>query len=301
MLYDRSVVVSKDRTKNITADSMFYDKTNTYVEAFGNMILNDTVKKIILMGDYGYYNENTKYAFATDSAQWIEYSRVDSLFGHGDTLKLETIDQERTIKAYYGVRFYRVDLQGVCDSLQYNTVDSVLKLYRNPILWNTGYQLTGDTIRILFNDSTVERVNVLNYAFAIEEVDTSYYNQLKGNDLTALFHAGDLYKIDVEGNAESIYYPIDEQDASFIGRNQTESVNFMSIDVENRKPVRIFWYPEPVGEVLPIPDLNSENKYLKDFVNYNYLRPRDKTDIFSKVEMKKEDVPVPRKVRQHRH
>jgi lipopolysaccharide export system protein LptA len=299
MLYDRSVVVSKDKTKNITADSMFYNKENAFVEAYGDMVLNDTVKKIILTGNYGYYNENTDYAFATDSAQAIEYSQRDSLFLHGDTLQMQTIGEERELKAFYGVRFYRIDLQGICDSLQFNTVDSVLKLYKNPILWNTGYQINGDTIKILFNDSTVERVNVLSYAFAIEQVDTSYYNQLKGKSLTALFYAGELYRIHVDGNAESIYYPPDESNASFTGRNWTES-SYMVIDVENRKPVRILWTEASDGLLLPLPNLTPENKYLKGFINYDYLRPKSKDDIFSKVEMKKEDVPPPRRTRNRR-
>jgi lipopolysaccharide export system protein LptA len=296
MLYDRSLVISKDKTKTMTADSIFYNKSGNYVEAFGNMLLNDTVKKMILTGNYGYYDELTKFAFATDSAQVIEFSRGDSTFCHADTLQMETIGEEREVKAFHGVRFYRTDLQGVCDSLQFNTVDSILRLYKNPILWNTNYQINGDTIKILFNDSTVERVYVLNYAFALEEVDTTYFNQLKGRSLTAYFVGGEMTKVDVDGNTETIYYPMDDQDASYMGRFKAES-SFMSIDIRNRQPVRIVWYPQPTSETIPIPDLNPENKYLKGFTNYNYLRPKNRDDIFTKTQMKTEDVPQPRKAR----
>ncbi|GHT08218.1 hypothetical protein FACS189432_01070 [Bacteroidia bacterium] len=301
MLYDRSLVVSKDKTKTVTADSLFYNKSDGFVEAYGNMFLNDTVKKIILTGNYGYYNEVTKYAFATDSAQMIEFSRKDSLFLHADTLKMETIGEEREVKAYHGVRFYRIDIQGVCDSLQFNTVDSILKLYQNPILWNTEYQINGDTIKILFNDSTVERMYVLNYAFAMQEVDTTYFNQLKGRNLTAYFVGGELDKIDIEGSAESLYYPIDDKNVSFIGRYKAESDD-ISVKIKNRKISRTVWYPTPQSETLPIPDLNPENKFLKDFKDYNYLRPQNREDIFTKVIMKTEDVPPPRRVHgQHQH
>lgn len=296
MLYDRSLVVSKDRTKTITADSMFYNKIEGYTEAYSKMVLNDTVQKVILMGDYGYYDENTDYAFATDSAQMIEYSQIDSLFLHADTLKMSTVGEEREIKGYYGVRFYREDLQGVCDSMQYNTADSILYLHKNPIIWNTGYQLNGDTIKVLFNDSTVERVNVLNYAFAIEEKDSSYFNQMKGRNLYAYFEGGELNKIDVEGSAESIYYPIDEKDASFVGRNKVES-DYITITVVNRKPVRILSHPLPKASMLPIPDLKPEEKFLNGFINYDYLRPKSKEDIFTVVEMKAEDIPAPRRKR----
>jgi len=304
LLQNRSLVVSKDKTKTITADSLFYDKAQGFIEAFGNMVLNDTVKKVILLGNYGYYDENKKFAFATDSAQMIEYSQIDSLFAHADTMSMKTIDQDREIKAYYGVRFYRTDIQGVCDSLQFNTADSILNMYKNPILWNTGYQMNGDTIKILFNDSTIERMYVLRYAFAIQQlesaIDSSYFNQLKGKNMTAYFQGGEIYKMQVDGSAESIYYPIDDKDGSFIGLFKSVSSS-MSFDVKDRKPVRIVWYPQPECNILPIPDLKPDDKFLKDFVNYNYLRPKDKDDIFTKVEMKKEDRPQPRRVHgQHR-
>ena len=300
LLQNRSLVVSKDKTKTITADSLFYNKEHGFLEAFGDMILNDTVKKVILLGNYGYYDENTKFAFATDSAQMIEYSQKDSLFVHADTLSMATIDQEREIKAYYGVRIYRIDLQGVCDSLQFNTVDSILNMYKNPILWNTGYQLNGDTIKILFNDSTIERMYVLQYSFAIQQlessIDSSYFNQLKGKNLTAYFQGGELYKMHVDGNAESIYYPIDEKDGSFVGLFKSIS-SYIGFDIANRKPTKIVWHPEPDCDLLPIPDLTPDDKFLKDFVNYDYLRPKNKEDIFTKVQMKQEDIPPPRRVR----
>jgi lipopolysaccharide export system protein LptA len=299
MLYERSIIVSKDKTKTMTADSIFYNRATGFGEAFSHMVLNDTVKKIILLGNYGYYDQIRNFAFATDSAQMIEYSQLDSLFLHADTLQMWTRDQAREIKAFYNVRFYREDLQGVCDSMQFNTADSILYLYKNPVLWNTGYQLTGDTIHILFNDSTIEKVNVLNYAFAIEEKDTTYYNQLKGKNLFAFFSEGELNRIEVHGNAESIYYPIEEDGTSFIGQNNTQS-SYMTITVKNRKPIRILWHPQPQGEMLPIPDLNPEKKYLKDFVDYNYIRPKNREDIFNKTERKAEDIPAPRRQRRAR-
>jgi len=298
-LYDRSIVTSKDKTKTMTADTLFYNHRTGFGEAFSNMVLNDTVRKIILTGNYGYYDDVRQFAFATDSAQCIEYSQTDSLFLHADTLQMWTVGEERELKAFYGVRIYRTDLQGVADSLQFNTADSTLYMYKTPILWNTGYQLTGDTISVLFNDSTVERVNVIGRAFAIAERDTSYFDQMKGRNLTAFFLNGELYRIDVEGNTESIYYPIEEEGMEFIGRNKTESP-YLTIFVEDRKPVEIKIWSSPVVEMLPIPDLDSEQKFLKDFINYNYLRPRNREDIFNKTVIKEEDIPAPRRIRQKR-
>jgi hypothetical protein len=85
----------------------------------------------------------------------------------------------------------------------------------------------------------------------------------------------------------------------FIGQNNTQS-SYMTVTVRNRKPVRILWYPQPQGEMLPIPDLTPEKKYLKDFVNYNYIRPQNREDIFNKTVRKAEDIPAPRRQRRNR-
>ena len=297
MLYDRSVVVSKDRTKTITADSLAYYRTEGFVEAFGNMILNDTLQKIIIMGHYGYYDEIAQFAFATDSAQMIEYSQRDSSYLHADTLIMQTIDSIREIRGYYGVRFYRTDFQGVCDSMLYNSSDSILRLYKNPILWNEAFQLTGDTIKILFNDSTVERMNVLNYSFAIEDIDSTYYNQLKGRNLTCYFDAGEIYQMIMEGNGEAIYYHFDSKDAAPLQLSKS-AASFITFDIMQRKIVEINWYGESTMDIIPIPDLTPDTKFLKDFVDYNYLRPKNNEDIFDKTVMKTEDIPPPRRSRQ---
>ncbi|MDR1369113.1 MAG: hypothetical protein LBJ72_03145 [Dysgonamonadaceae bacterium] len=295
MLYDRSIVVSQDKYKAITADSMSYNRFAGYGEAFSNAEITDTLNKIILTGHYAYFNDKTNYAYITDSARFVEYSQGDSLYTHADTFKMRTIEEKfREIKAYYGVRFYRSDIQGVCDSMQFNTKDSLLYLYKEPILWNTFYQMNGDTIVLFFNDSTIRKVNVINYAFAVEKLDSTYYNQMKGRILTAYFGGGELERVDVDGNAETIYYPIDQ--GAFVGRNKTES-SFFSISVRNRKPYKIVTWPASSGTILPLPDLSPDDKFLKDFIDFDYLRPVDKDDIFLEKKRKTEDVAPVRKMR----
>ena len=88
LLLDQSTVVNKEGNRFLKGDSIFYYKAQGYGEVFGNMLLQDTLKKVILRGHYGYYDELNDFALATDSAFAIEYSQGDSLFIHADTLKL---------------------------------------------------------------------------------------------------------------------------------------------------------------------------------------------------------------------
>ena len=289
LLLDRSEVYSGNRV--LIGDSISYNQDAGFGEAFGNICLRDTAQKVILEGQYGFYNERTEYAFATDSARFMEYSQGDTLYLHADTLEMATLDSTaREIKAFHGVRFYRIDMQGVCDSMQFNTRDSVLYMYDNPVLWNEQYQLYGDTIEIYMNDSTIDYAHVIQFAFAVQHLDSSYYNQLKGNDLKAYFEGQTVRQIDVEGNAESIYYPL-EGDGAKIGLNETKS-GFLTIWVKENKLEKLKIWPTPLGNLTPIPDLKPEQKTLKDFYWYDYLRPKNKDDIYNVVKKKVEDAPV---------
>ena len=288
LLLDQSQVESGE--KILIGDSIFYNRDTGMGEVYGNMSLIDTAQHVTLQGEYGYYNEQTGYAFATDSARFLEYSPGDTLFLHADTLQMVTVDSiYREIKAYYGVRFYRTDMQGVCDSMQFNTRDSVLYMYTEPVLWNEQYQLYGDTIAIYMNDSTIEYAHVIQFAFAAQHVDSSYYNQLKGNDLKAYFEGQAVHQIDVAGNAESIFYPL-EKDGAKVGMNETKS-GFLTIWVKDNKLDKLKIWPSPVGTMTPIPDLKPDQKMLKDFYWFDYLRPKNKDDIYEVVKRKATESP----------
>lgn len=288
MLLDRSEITSGN--KILIGDSIAYDRDAGFGEVFGSMSIEDTLQNVMLRGNYGYYNEKTGYAFATDSASFLEYSQGDTLYLRADTLEMMTIDSTyREVKAFYGVRFFRTDIQGVCDSMQFNSRDSILYMYNDPVIWNEQYQLYGDTILLYMNDSTIDHAHVKQFAFAIQELDTAYYNQLKGNDLKAYFNGQAVRQIDVEGNAESIFYPI-ESDGSMVGLNATKS-GYLTIWVKDNKLEKLKIWPSPVGSMTPIPDLKPSQKTLKDFMWFDYLRPLSKDDIFVVKKRKVQDRP----------
>ena len=286
LLLDRSQVTSGNRI--LIGDSIAYNRAIGFGEAFGNVVLRDTTEKMMLEGNYGSYDERTRHALATDSARCMEYSQGDTLYMHADTFEMITIDSTaRQVKAYHGVRFFRVDIQGVCDSMQFNTHDSTLCMYADPVLWNEQNQLYGDTIVVHMADTTVDHVHVIRFAFSIQQVDTGHFNQLKGNDLKAYFEGREVRRIDIDGNAESIFFPI-EDDGSMIGMNETKS-SYLTIWVKDRKIEKLRLWPSPQGTLTPLPDLSPEQMTLKDFHWFDYLRPADKDDIYTAVRRKTED------------
>ena len=136
-LMNRSVL--SNGGKMMVGDSVHYDSQTGISQAFRNVVYVDSLNRNKLTGNYGEYYENTGYALCTDSAVAIDFSQGDSLYMHADTFEIVTFNIEtdsvyRKIHAYHKVRAYRRDVQAVCDSLVYNSLDSCLTLYNDPIL-----------------------------------------------------------------------------------------------------------------------------------------------------------------------
>ena len=280
-LLDRSVLTNEG--KRLTGDSLFYDRVKGYGEAFDNVIMTDTVNKNMLTGDYCYYNELTKYAFATKKAVVVDYSQGDSLFMHADTLQmytyyLNTDSMFRETRAYHKVRMYRTDVQGVCDSLVFSSKDSCLTMYYDPILWNNNQQLLGEKIMIYMNDSTIDWAHIQNQALSVEQLDSISYNQVTGKEMKAWFQGGEMRKVDVIGSVRLVYYPM-ESDSTLIGMNVSET-SLLNMFLENRKMKKMIMSPKSNGTLYPMLQRPPEKMKLDNFVWFDYIRPLDKEDIF---------------------
>lgn len=280
-LLDRSVLTNEG--KRLTGDSLFYDRVKGYGEAFDNVIMTDTVNKNMLTGDYCYYNELTKYAFATKKAVAVDYSQGDSLFMHADTLQmytyyLNTDSMFREMRAYHKVRMYRTDVQGVCDSLVFSSKDSCLTMYYDPILWNNNQQLLGEKIMIYMNDSTIDWAHIQNQALSVEQLDSTSYNQVTGKEMKAWFQGGEMRKVDVIGSVRLVYYPM-ESDSTLIGMNVSET-SLLNMFLENRKMKKMIMSPKSNGTLYPMLQRPPEKMKLDNFVWFDYIRPLDKEDIF---------------------
>ena len=253
-------------------------------EAFGHVEMDDTLNKVMLLGEYCYSNELTGSAFATDSAMAVDYSQGDSLYIHGDTLKLvtfylDTDSMYRQVQAYHKVRFYRTDVQGVCDSLVFNSLDTCLTMFYDPVLWNVGQQLLGEEIKIYMNDSTIDWAHIINQALTVEKKDSIHYNQVAGTEMKFFFANNDIYKVEVIGNVQSIFYPEDE-DSVMMGMNYIEASK-LNLYRKDGKMDRIVFVNRPVGSFTPMFLIEPSKMRLENFAWLDYIRPLNKDDIFN--------------------
>ncbi len=120
-------------------------------------------------------------------------------------------------------------------------------------------------------------------AFIIaQEEDSAKFNQIKGRDMTGYIRNKDLYKIDVDGNGESIYYARD--DNGIIGLNKAEGSNIL-IFLKERKVTRIVFITSPEGQLTPITEVLGEEKTLPGFIWLDEIRPKSSIDIFREKKM----------------
>lgn len=279
-LLNRSELHNKG--KKMVGDSLYYDSEAGIGKAFRNVVYTDEVNKNMFTGHYCYYEEHTGYSEATDSAVAIDFSQPDTMYVHADTFKIYTFHIEtdsvfREVRAYNRVRAYRNDVQAVCDSLVYNTKDSCLTMYKDPIVWNGGQQLLGEEIKVFMNDSTIDSVQVVNQALSVERIDSVHYNQIAGHEMHSYFRGGEMSHTWVYGNVYLNYYPFDD-DSLMIGMNYTETTE-LKLFMKDRKMDKI-WMPAATGTLYPVIMIPPDKLYLENFAWFDYIRPTDKNDIF---------------------
>lgn len=278
MLLNRSKVIHKDG-KTMVADTIFYDKKLNYGEGFTKVEMKDTIQKSTLYGEYCYYNDQTKRGLATDSALLVDWSSKDTLCVHADTLLTSKDSIYNVARGFYHVRFFRNDVQGLCDSLTYSSRDSIMNMHGEPLLWADNNQLSGEFIQAFTKDKKINKIHVQRAAVAAQHEDSIYYNQLSGKEIIAYVDSGQLKKVNVNGNAETIYYPRDDKDSTLIGLNKTQS-SFVVMYMKNKKINRVVLTSASTGTMYPLTKLSGSDVYLKNFFWIEDQRPKNKKDLF---------------------
>jgi lipopolysaccharide export system protein LptA len=270
----------KHKEQILKGDWIYYDQEKEYGKAVGNVWMKDTVQKLILEGGIGEFYRNEKYSYITDSARAILLDTYDSLYLHADSfiLALDSADGARMLFAHHRLKFFREDLQGLCDSLVFRVQDSVIALLKNPVLWSDENQLTADSMWMHISENHIDSMTLFNMAFIISRDSSETYNQIKGKQMKAYFRNNQLYSIKVLGNAETIYYVRDEN-LELIGINRSLASN-MAILLENRKVKQINYLTKPEAVLYPAAELSKEDQFLKDFIWITGQRPKNKNDIF---------------------
>lgn len=267
----------------LTGDSIYFDRAKDVGKGYRDVTLLDTTNNIILKGNYGEFWNKKGFGFMTQKALAIMVQKKkDSLFMHADTLRatFDTAHNTKILFAYHKVRFFNDSLQGVCDSMVFVTKDSILNLFKNPVLWSGKNQLSADTIRLYTKNKQVSKLMMFNTAFIISRDTLENFNQVKGKLMTAFFKDNKITRINVDGSAESLYY-VRQDDRLLIGVNKAVSSNLVIYMDDQQKVKKITWIQKPTNVLYPEKELPKEEKRLRDFKWVETGRPLKRADVFN--------------------
>jgi len=302
-----------DSTYTFTADKIAVDDKTGLSEYDGNAVYRtkDSTGYDLIAGNIK-ANRKTNALLATQKPLLLIKQPQDTTYISADTLftsKLSELIKTRTVsavrdsvkgkipvaknlkdssadryfEAYFNVRIFNDSLQAVCDSMFYSGEDSVFRLFKNPIAWAQKNQITGDTIYLFIQNKKPERLYVFENAMSIQKLTDKYFNQIKGNTINGFFLDGKINHLRAKGNAETVYYGVDE-------RNKYLGVNKASCDVidmyfeqtkDGSSPQKIVLRNNLEGIAYPMRQINHEDLRLRKFKWLENLRPKSKFDIFS--------------------
>jgi len=268
----------------LSADQIDFDDETGLGIAKGNVFWQDSAEQVIIKCDQVDYKQEEDYLKAYgERTLLISILDGDSLYMTTDTLIYTRsdsfhVDSTKKFTAFEDVRLLKSDFQAVCDSLVFDQKDSIFHFYQNPIIWSDTSQFTADTINMKMSDGKLDSIFLLQKSFIINTADNYFYNQIKGRKITALFQENEIYKMNVYGNAESVYYLMDENNA-YIAVNKAVCSD-MKVDFGNNKVEKIKCFPDPKANLIPIMTANHNELKLEGFNWETKKRPMKISDLF---------------------
>lgn len=271
--------VLDNREQRITGDTLWYDEKSGKGEGFGRVTITDTTDNITGGGNYAWYEKRPEKFLLTGTPWFSMFTDDDTLTLRADTLRAIPVEDtagvsHRLLKAYYKTLVFSREMQGKCDSLSYSFLDSVIRLYDDPIVWSRGNQMTADSIALFTVNSKADHMEMFNKAFVVSEVDTARYDQISGKNLSGYFVDNKLNRIKVTGNGEAIYYVVDGDE--LVGVNRARSAT-IEIFFEDSKIVEIFQNQSPDGTMNPPLKIPDNEMRLEGYRWHPDLRPDRKS------------------------
>lgn len=270
------------------------DRIRQLYKVRGNVEMTSKNENLIIYCQSADYYKEKEITKVYDNA-WVAKvtEDQDTLFITADTLvSIDSPDpKEKRLLAYNNVKIYKKDMQGLADSLVYQTADSTIYFYKDPVLWNVGNQMTADSISMLIEHNSISKIFMVRNAFVISQDTLLNFNQIKGREMTTLFKDSKIDRVIVRGNGESLYFALNEDDNSLEGMNKIICSNILIRFHEGR--VQDFsFYIQPDASFIPPQELKPEQKMLKGFSWKADIRPLKK-DVVPQVARRDEKVKLP--------
>ena len=183
----------------------------------------------------------------------------------------------RYVLAWNNVKMYRSDMQAACDSMVFSELDSIARLYGEPVLWNeVRNQLTADEMQLLMKDGTFSRGSMLTNAWIISKQDSVHFNQIKSTEMLGYFYDSKLYRFDALGGVSAIFYMADEDVITTVNLKESRS---LTAALKDGQAQRLLYMESIKSDAYPVGDVEPEKQRLKGFVWRGDERPVSRETI----------------------
>ena len=176
------------------------------------------------------------------------------------------------------VRLFRRDMQMASDSLAYNDIDSLVRVYRDPVFYNEGNkQYASDSIMLVMKNRTVEKAHLLSNAFITMQQDARSFDQIRGAEMVAYFDSTSaLTRFDALGGAASIFFLAEQNALATVNKVESKMIyaTFKDGDIE-----RMYYYDNPKNDGYPTVQLPKDERQLKGFRWEPEKRPQSPLDV----------------------
>lgn len=243
------------------------DAVRNIAKVRGDVVMTHKRENLIIYGQASDYFKSQGITKVYNNAYVAKITDDnDTLFMRADTLVSVDSDDPKKKKliAYNNVKIFKSDLQGLADSMEYRTGDSMLFFYNKPIMWSQGNQLNADSIRMLIKNNQLDKIYLITNAFVISTDTLKNFNQIKGRKMTADIVRSKINKVYVEGNGESIYFALDDANTALMGMNRILCSNIM-IRFKEGKVNNLSFYVQPEARFIPPHEFEKEDMKLKGF------------------------------------
>ncbi len=268
--------------QTLSGDSLRYTRATEEGKAWGHVMITDTANHMVVKGEEGLHRQSGGRSMVTGRAELVMAMDHDSLYLHADTLFGERDSAlQHIVTARRNVRFYKTDLQGVCDTLTYLQADSLIILRNEPFLWSRDDQLSGDTMRIKLRDGRADALFVEGSAFLVSQVDSIHFNQITGTTMEGRFSNGELNRLLAEGNCRTVYFTTETKDSleQVTGVNRADC-SLISVELDSGKVRTVSFLTQPAAVLLPLEKATLQEMRLEGFRWNGPARPQDREDIF---------------------
>lgn len=276
--------------KIIEGDDLYYDQSRNFSRAINNVKITDTINNMVAKGHYAemWRDSQTRKdsIILTKRAVVITKVENDSLYMHGKKILVTGPPEDRTIRAFNNVRFFKTDMSGKCDSIHSNNKTALTQLIGKPVIWNGENQMTGDVMHLIGNNTNeqLDSLKVLNNAFLVQKdtISQNGYNQIKGQNLFGKFKNNELSEVDIIKNTEVIYY-MRNDDNELIGIDK-KVCSKINLGISDNQIDSVTAFNNVESNLYPEDEFPENARKLRGFIWRGEERIKSKDDIFPEEE-----------------